>query len=106
MFAIETYPGANSKGTAITCDIAFESAGAFNADCSSYHTGQSGAESGPVTGQITMATACDFTGSITIPGDSKVTIRDGHINGNIGSGIATQASATKTRVLLFNLLKK
>ena len=104
-FATQTYPGPTSKATAITCNLTFGSAGAFSGPCSSYHTGTAAVDSGSVNGTITMGSACDFTGSITVP-DGTVTIQDGHINGNIGSGVATQKTGAQTRVLLFNLLKR
>jgi hypothetical protein len=106
LFLMQTYPGATSKADAITCHLTFGNAGAFTGPCISYQTGKSATDNVSVNGTLTMHTACDFTGSITIPGDTPVTIQAGHINGNIGSGVATQKSAAQERVLLFNLLKR
>jgi hypothetical protein len=105
-FAAQNYPGATSKASAITCDLTFGSAGAFTGSCTSYHTGTSSVDAGnSVSGTLTMHAACNFTGSITTP-DGAVTIQDGHINGNIGSGVATQKAGAQERVLLFTLLKR
>jgi hypothetical protein len=104
-FATETYPGATSKANVITCNLAFGSAGAFTGSCKNYFTGQGTVENTSISGTFTMHSACDFTGSITTE-QAPVTIRDGHINGNIGSGIATQATGAQARAILFTLLRR
>ncbi|HVZ52886.1 MAG TPA: hypothetical protein VG986_13025 [Pseudolabrys sp.] len=89
----------NGTARVIKCVLTVKATGAFTAPCSSYQNGQS--ESVNVSGQITMS-ACDFTGTITIPGDTTVTIQGGHVNGNVGAGIATQGAT----VHQFTLVKK
>ena len=54
-----------------------------------------------VTGNLEL-TSCNLSGKIKAPGDTAVTIREGHINGTSGAGIATQGPK---RVLYFTLIK-
>jgi hypothetical protein len=96
----------NGGADAIRCVATFGAGGNFTGPCTNYTSGSSAPQSVNVSGKITVNAACDFTGSITIPGDKPVGIKFGHINGNIGSGVGTQDTGTKTRVLHITLIKK
>src|SRR5688500_3229276 len=76
----------------IRCVATFASNGSgnFSAPCRIFESGVGTQMSQNVTGTITVSATCDLTGSVTVPGDPTVILRYGHINGNHGSGIATQ----------------
>jgi hypothetical protein len=95
-----------SDGAGIRCIATFGSNGNFSAPCKIFESGVGTQISQNVTGKITVSTACDVTGSVTVPGDPTVTLRYGHINGNHGSGIATQGANANLRVLYFSLVKQ
>lgn len=92
----------NGGGSAIECEIGFSSGGQFTGDCSAYSAGRGNPQTTTITGNMMLSGSCALSGSIAIPGDKPVNIRAGHVNGNIGSGIATQG----TEVLLFTLVKR
>lgn len=100
--AIEVGP----KAHAIACVLDLPANGMFSgAPCTSYQSGANGNNMVDVSGDL-MLSGCDLSGSISIPGDSDVIIRSGHVNGNIGAGIATQGTGNKTQVVHFTLVKK
>ena len=80
----------NNTTGVIKCTMSVKANGTFTAPCTSYNVG--GTFSGTVSGTLTLS-ACDFSGTINIPGDTSVTIQGGHVNGNVGAGIATQGAA-------------
>lgn len=91
----------NSIASVINCTLAVQGNGSFSgAPCTSYGV-TNGAQSTTVSGQLSES-SCNFTGTITIPNDTAVSIVSGYINGNSGSGIATQGSS---QVLYFTLMK-
>jgi hypothetical protein len=96
----------NTGADAIRCVATFAAAGNFTAPCTSYSSGSTAAESVNVSGKLTLTAACDFTGSITVPGNKAVSIKFGHVNGNAGSGIGIQGTGATTRVLHFTLVRK
>jgi hypothetical protein len=90
----------------IRCVVTFGASGAFTAPCRVFNVGNSTPHAKNTHGTMSLSD-CDLTGSITIPGgDPKVIIKYGHINGNIGSGIAIQGTGTSTQVVHFNLVKQ
>jgi hypothetical protein len=95
-----------ANGSVIRCVATVATNGNFSAPCTIYFVGVGTPMSKNVSGKLIKTAACDLTGSITISGDAPVTIRFGHLNGNVGSGIATQGTGTNLRVLHFNLTKK
>jgi hypothetical protein len=96
-----------SDGAVIRCFATFTANGQFTAPCKIFESGMGAQISQNVSGTINVSAACDVTGSVSIPGpDPDVTIRYGHINGNVGSGTATQGTNANLRVLLFSLVKQ
>jgi len=93
-------------GSVIRCVASVISNGNFTAPCVIYEAGSGTPKSKTVSGKLMLTATCDLTGSVTIPGDKSVTIRFGHVNGNIGSGVATQNTGLNTQVLHFNLVRK
>jgi hypothetical protein len=83
-----------------------EQTGSFSAPCKIFEPAMGTAISQNVTGTMNVSAACDVTGSVSIPGDPQLTLRYGHINGNGGSGIATQAANANLRTLHFTLVKQ
>jgi len=94
-------PFENGTAHAIKCVLTIAANGNFsNAPCTTYRV--TGApNSANVSGNITLS-ACNISGTINVPGDTAVTIQGGHINGNIGAGIATQGAKS---VLSFTMVK-
>ena len=90
----------------IRCVATFGAAGAFSGPCKTYAAGSSTVNSINVTGTIALTADCDFTGSIKIPGDGTVSIKFGHINGVMGSGIGIHGTGAATRVVQLTLIKK
>jgi len=99
--------GPKGSTNAITCVLDIAANGMFSdAPCTSYQPGTSGTDEVSINGEF-MLSACDLTGNIVIGGgDPDVTIKSGHVNGNLGSGIATQGTGAKTRVMHFTVVKK
>jgi hypothetical protein len=96
-----------ADGSAIRCLANVASNGNFSAPCTIYEVGAGTAKNKTVTGTLTKSASCDLTGSVTIGGgDPPVTIRFGHINGNVGSAIATQGTGASLQVLHLTLIKK
>lgn len=93
-------------GAAVRCIATFGAAGAFTGPCTNFETGMTGSQAANVSGKLTLTSACDFTGSVTIPDQAKVIVRFGHINGNVGSAIGTQGAGSATEVLQVNLIRK
>jgi hypothetical protein len=90
----------------IRCVVTFGASGAFTAPCKVFSVGNSTQMSTNTHGTMTLS-ACDLTGSITIPGgDPKVIVKYGHVNGNVGSGVAIQGTGASTQVLHFDLVKQ
>lgn len=82
--------GYNNDTTAvIKCLMTVKANGSFTAPCTAYMPGKS--HSGNVSGTLTLS-ACNFGGTINVPGDPPVVIQGGHVNGNVGAGIATQGT--------------
>lgn len=91
----------NDTSRAIMCTMTVKANGTFTAPCVSYGvTGN--VQSVNVSGTLALSATCDLTGTITIPSDTAVTIRGGHVNGTMGSGIATQG----TNVHHFTVVRK
>jgi hypothetical protein len=91
----------------IRCIATFSDNGAFTAPCKIFNVGSSTQVSATTHGTLNLSAQCDLTGSITIPGgDPKVVIKYGHVNGNVGSGIAIQGTGTSTQVLHLNVVKQ
>jgi len=98
---IATSNGAN----AISCTMTMGSDGKFTkAPCTSYQLGSDQTDTPKISGKLKVAANCNFTGTISIPGDSTVTIQAGHLNDNVGAGVATQKTGADTRVLNFTLI--
>jgi hypothetical protein len=95
-----------ADGAVIRCIATFGSNGNFSAPCKIFEAGMGTQISQNVTGTVTVSATCDVTGSVTVPGDPTVILRYGHINGNLGSGIATQGTGANLRVLHFTLVKQ
>jgi hypothetical protein len=95
-----------SDGGVIQCIATFTAGGNFTAPCKIFEHGQGAQFSKNVSGKVNVSAACDVTGSVTISGDSPVVLQYGHINGNSGTGIATQGANAARRVLQFSLVKK
>ena len=97
--------GANGAA-AVRCVGTFGAGGNFTGPCTNFESGQSGSRAVNVSGKLTLKAAWDFTGSVTIPGDAKVLVKFGHINGGAGSAIGTQYTGASLEVLQINLIRK
>lgn len=93
-------------GSVIRCVLTFKSSGNFTAPCVIWRAKSGSSFSKTISGKLTLTSACDFTGTIAIPSDPTVTVRYGHINGAVGSGIATQDTSTRLEVLQFTMIQK
>jgi hypothetical protein len=92
---------ANDSAKVIKCVLTIAANGNFsNAPCTSVGV-KGGTHTVNVSGHVALS-ACNLSGTITIPGDTLVTIQGGHINGVMGAGIATQGAK---QVLSFTLVK-
>jgi hypothetical protein len=105
-------PFDNETATAIKCVLTISSTGAVSASpCTAWTVNTGGASVNvTLTGQLTSsgagtasANACDFTGALNVAGDpTPVSIRNGHVIGTNGAGVATQGAA---QVFHFTLVK-
>jgi len=90
----------NMTTTVIKCLMTVKATGSFTAPCTAYMPGKT--QNVNISGKLTLS-ACDFGGTINVQGDpTPVTIQGGHVNGNVGAGIATQG----TMFHHFTLVKK
>jgi hypothetical protein len=96
-------PGySNNTAHAIGCTFTIAN-GALNGSCDSWGVFD-GSHPATISGNLTLNSACNLGGTISVTGDTAVTIRRGHINrttGTFGSGIGTQG----TKVTHFTLVK-
>jgi hypothetical protein len=89
------------------CIATVSSSGSFSAPCKIYQSGFGSVKNKTVTGNFKLSKGCDLTGSITIGGGAPpITIQYGHVNGDVGGGVATQDTGTNLQVLHFDLIKK
>lgn len=85
----KSYEGyTNNTTTVVKCTMTVKGNGNFTAPCTAYNI--DGTFNVNVAGRLTLS-ACNFGGTINIPGvGTPIVIQGGHLNGNVGAGIATQ----------------
>lgn len=90
----------NYTTSVIKCTMTVKASGAFTAPCVGY--APDGTNNANISGTLSLS-ACDLSGTINVAGDPvPVIIQGGHINGNVGAGIATQG----TQFHHFTIVKK
>lgn len=94
-------PFNNNTAGALGCTLTVKSNGATTASCLMYTSGKN------LTGKTTTGTgtlslsACNLSGSITMKNDpTPITIHGGHLNGNMGGGIATHGNQVNAFVIV------
>jgi hypothetical protein len=103
---LRVFPGtgvtfANDSARVLKCVLTIAANGNFsNAPCTSIGV-KNGTHTVNVSGHIGLS-ACNLSGTISVPGDSLVTIQGGHVNGVMGAGIAIQGAK---QVLSFTLVR-
>lgn len=98
--------GEAPEAQAIRCVAKFGAAGNLTAPCVSLSAGENGQQNVSISGKVTLTATCDFSGSITVPGDAQVLVKYGHVNGNIGSAVGTQGAGADRRAVHVTLVKK
>lgn len=96
-----TSPFNNNTAAALACTLKVQSNGATTASCLMYTSGKNlTGKTSTGTGTLALS-ACNLSGSITMKNDpTPITIHAGHINGNMGGGIATHGNQVNTFVFV------
>lgn len=95
------HPFNNNTAGALGCTLKVQSNGATTASCLMYTSGKNLiGKTSTGTGTLSVK-ACNLTGSISMKNDpTPIVIRAGHINGNVGGGIATHGNQVNTFVFV------
>lgn len=96
-----TSPFNNNTAAALACTLKVQSNGATTASCLMYTSGKNlTGKTSTGTGTLALS-ACNLSGSITMKNDpTAIVIHSGHVNGNVGGGIATHGNQVNTFVFV------
>jgi len=98
---VPNHPYNNNTASALACTMAIQASGRTTTSCAMYTSGLTlVGKSGAASANLRL-NACNLSGTISLPGDpTPVVIRAGHLNGNMGGGIATHGTQVEAFVIV------